>query len=127
MRKMALMACLLCFCAVGLPAQQKPQPPAVVFWEDGFPTADTAPPARADLAAAIPNSFFASSEKLADALARAETHLLVLPFGSAFPEDNWQHISAFLERGGNLLVLGGQPFTRPAYRAEKLWKLRPST
>ena len=127
MRKMALIACLLCFCAVGLPAQQKAQPPVVVFWEDGFPTADTAPPARADLAAAIPTSMFATSERLADALARAEARLLVLPFGSAFPEENWQHISAFLERGGNLLVLGGQPFTRPAYRAEKAWKLRQST
>jgi hypothetical protein len=132
MRKLAFISCLLCFCAVCVAAQappkaHAPQPPVVVFWEDGFPTADTAAPARAGLAAAIPTLTFATSEQLGDALARAETRLLVLPFGSAFPEENWLSISVFLERGGNLLVLGGQPFTRPAYRAEKLWKLRPST
>ncbi|MBI3483648.1 MAG: hypothetical protein HY012_00640, partial [Acidobacteria bacterium] len=136
MRKIAFIVCILCFCAVRVAAQappkaqasqQKAQPPVVVFWEEGFPVADTAAAARADFAAVVPDSFFASAEQLADALARAETRLLVLPFGSAFPEEHWQTISAFLERGGNLLVLGGQPFTRPAYRAEKLWKLRPST
>jgi hypothetical protein len=132
MRKMAFIVGLLCFCTVCVAAQappkaQAPQPPVVVFWEDGFPAGDTAAPKRADLAAAIPDSSFASSEQLADALARTETRLLVLPFGSVFPEENWQSISAFLERGGNLLVLGGQPFTRPAYREEKVWKLRAST
>jgi len=109
------------------PPQQKAQPPVVVFWEEGFPTADSAAPARADFVAAIPDSIFVSSEQLAEALARAETRLLVLPFGSAFPEENWQSIFAFLERGGNLLVVGGQPFTHPGYRDGKIWKLRAST
>ncbi|MCL4523618.1 MAG: hypothetical protein M1453_00120 [Acidobacteria bacterium] len=135
MRKFALITCFLCFfadcvAAQGTPKaqapQQKAQPPVVVFWEDGFPAADMAAPVRAELAA-VPNSFFASSEQLSDALARAETRLLVLPFGSTFPEEQWPAIFAFLERGGNLSVLGGQPFTRPAYREEKIWKLRAPT
>jgi hypothetical protein len=130
MRKITFIVGLLCLCAVCISAQspqQKPQPPVVVFWEDGFPAADTAAPTRAELAAAIPNSSLASSEQLAESLARAETRLLVLPLGSVFPEEQWPNILGFLERGGNLLVLGGQPFTRPAYRADKVWKMRPYT
>src|SRR5207247_10749046 len=33
-------------------------------------------------------------------------------------------IYIFLQRGGNLLVLGGRPFTRAAYRDGSVWKLR---
>jgi hypothetical protein len=135
-RKIALMVFLLSFCAVRVAAQSPPnaqaprqnaQSPLVIFWEEGFPVADTAATARADLAMAIVGALYATSEQLADALSRAETRMLLLPFGSAFPEENWPSISAFLERGGNLLVLGGQPFTRPAYLENKVWKLRPPT
>ena len=52
------------------------------------------------------------------------TSLLVLPYGSAFPEQVWPDIYAYLQRGGNLLVVGGQPFTRAAYRDGSGWKLR---
>ncbi len=136
MRKTAFFACLLCFCVVRVAAQAPPSPqiprqnaqsPMVIFWEEGFPVADTAAPAREDLAMAIVGALWATNEQLADALSRAETRMLLLPFGSAFPEEQWPSILAFLERGGNLLVLGGQPFTRPAYRVEKVWKLRAST
>ncbi len=134
MRKFTFILCVLGLCTASVGAQappksqaaeQKPQP-VIVFWEDGFPAPDTAPPARADLAA-ISNSTLVAGEQLTDALARMETRLLVLPFGSAFPEEQWPSIFAFLERGGNLLVLGGKPFTRPAYRVEKIWKLRAPT
>jgi hypothetical protein len=102
-----------------------PRPPVVVFWEDGFPAADTAAPARASLSAILPDAAFTPADQLADALAADETRLLVLPFGSAFPEDQWNAIRRYLERGGNLLVLGGRPFTRAAYKDGNLWKLRP--
>jgi hypothetical protein len=52
------------------------------------------------------------------------TRLLVLPYGSAFPEESWSIIHAFLDRGGNLLVLGGRPFTRAAYHDANGWHLR---
>ena len=48
----------------------------------------------------------------------------MLPYGSAFPEAAWEPIDRFLQHGGNLLVLGGRPFTRAAYRDAGGWKLR---
>jgi hypothetical protein len=101
--------------------------PVVVFWEENFPAVDTAAPARAQLAAALPNAEFVAAQKLGEALARGETKLLVLPFGSAFPEAQWSGVQSYLRRGGNLLVLGGRAFTRPAYRDGKEWKLRAET
>ncbi len=97
----------------------------IVFWEDGFPAADTAAPTRAQLSAMLPGALFTDAAHLAEALAAKETGLLVMPFGSAFPEEEWEAIHSYLERGGNLLVLGGRPFTRAAFRANNVWKLRP--
>ncbi len=53
----------------------------------------------------------------------------MLPYGSAFPEEVWPAIHAYLQRGGNLLTLGGRPFSQAAYRdcdARNVcaWKLR---
>ena len=42
-----------------------------------------------------------------------KTELLVLPYGSAVPTDGWKAIEAYLQHGGNLLVLGGQPLRVP--------------
>jgi hypothetical protein len=111
-------------------AQQNspPKPSVIVFWEDGFPAADTAQPSRAPLKAMLPDdAAFTSADHLSDALNSEETELLVMPFGSAFPEEAWPAIHGYLERGGNLLVLGGRPFTRAAYRetSKGPWKLRP--
>jgi hypothetical protein len=105
------------------------KPSAIVFWEDGFPAADTAQPSRAPLKAMVPDdAAFTSADHLSDALNAEGTELLVMPFGSAFPEDSWPAIHGYLERGGNLLVLGGRPFTRAAYRETPKgpWKLRPA-
>ena len=107
-------------------AQTQAPAPIVVFWEDGFPAADTAQPARAELASLLPQAAFSTAQQLDEVLGRAETRLLVLPFGSAFPEEQWGAIYRFLARGGNLLVLGGRPFTHPAYFAGNVWKLRPA-
>lgn len=86
----------------------------VVLWEEGLPAADTAAPERAALAA-LPNARLASAEELSAALAAAQTKLLVLPYGSSFPEQAWPAILAYLQRGGNLLAIGGRPFSRPVY------------
>ena len=100
----------------------------VIFWEQGFPASDTTAPDHPALAA-LPDSGFAGAQELAGRLASADTKLLVLPYGSAFPEEAWPSIYAFLQRGGNLLALGGRPFSRAAYRecdANNVcaWKLR---
>ena len=40
------------------------------------------------------------------------------------PEAAWPSIQRFLQRGENLLVIGGRPFTRSAYRDANGWHLR---
>ncbi|HEX5425179.1 MAG TPA: hypothetical protein VFW94_16650 [Candidatus Acidoferrales bacterium] len=112
---------LLMIMAPGVRAQQTG---TVVFYDNGFPAADTAAPSQNDLSSLIPGARFASADQLHDALADISTHLLVLPYGSAYPEAAWPDIYAYLQRGGNLLVLGGRPFTRAAYRDNSGWHLR---
>jgi Cellulase (glycosyl hydrolase family 5) len=111
-------------------ASQKPTSDAaktrvVVFWEDGFPVADSVTPSRADLNSILPGAAFTSADSLGDLLGDETTGLLVLPYGSAFPEKQWDAIHKFLDRGGNLLVLGGRPFTRAAYKDGGAWRMRP--
>jgi Beta-galactosidase len=96
----------------------------VVFSEEGFPSADCSSPSRDQLKNILPAASFTSAEALKSALAASSTKLLVLPYGSAFPESAWSEIYAYLQRGGNLLVLGGQPFTRAAYHDAQGWHLR---
>src|SRR5512138_2582511 len=80
--------------AVGM--EQAPMSATVVFWEDGFPTVDTVAPTRAALTAALPQATFAGAPELPQLLTGRETRLLVLPFGSAFPEAAWTAIYEFL-------------------------------
>src|SRR5579864_7266365 len=94
----------------------------VVFHEEGFPSADSAPASVSILRGALSGAEFTSAAGLKQRLSSAK--LLVLPYGSAFPEESWGDIYNFLQRGGNLLVLGGRPFTRAAYRDGGAWKLR---
>jgi hypothetical protein len=115
-------ASLLCLC--GALAAAERFSPVVVFAEPGFPVADTAAPSPSQLQALLPGARFASAEQLPPLLRDSTTHLLALPYGSAFPESAWPDIFAFLQRGGNLLVLGGRPFTRAAYRDATGWRLR---
>jgi hypothetical protein len=99
-------------------------PHAVVFFEAGFPSADAPQPDRASLAAALPAATFSNAQELKTALADTSADLLVLPFGSAFPEAAWPDIQKFLSRGGNLLAIGGRPFLSAAYVDQGKWKLR---
>ncbi|PYV53419.1 MAG: hypothetical protein DMG98_21040, partial [Acidobacteria bacterium] len=69
----------------------------VVFHEPGFPTADSAPIPDSLLRGVLPNAQFVSA---ADLKAQLSSALLVLPYGSAFPEDDWAEIQGFLQRGG---------------------------
>ena len=96
----------------------------VVFSERDFPAADCPAASQRQLESILGGSRFASAEQLPAALENGGTRLLVLPYGSAFPEEAWPAIFAFLQKGGNLLVLGGRPFTRSAYREGSEWKLR---
>jgi hypothetical protein len=96
----------------------------VVFVEAGFPAADSAAPSPPQTAALFSAATVSAANHLGDVLGMPSTRLLVLPYGSAFPEDCWPAIQQFLQRGGNLLVFGGRPFTRAAYRDGQGWHLR---
>jgi hypothetical protein len=133
MRARVLLGWLLATCLAAPMARAQAIAPApstsrvVVFWEEGLPAADSAAPVRAQLEAQLPHAAIVNTQQLSEALRSAETRLLVLPYGSVFPEEQWPAIQSYLERGGNLFVLGGQAFTRPAYREDHQWKLRPAT
>src|SRR5271169_124910 len=103
------------FLLMALSAMAQSAPSTVIFWENGFPVADTSAPDHAALAA-LPNARFTGAQELVTALSSADTKLLVMPYGSAFPEEAWPAIYAYLQRGGNLLTLGGRPFSQAAYR-----------
>src|SRR5215472_10894004 len=102
----------------------EPSSSVVVFSDASFPTADSASVSTEQLQEMLPGGNLASVEQLPALLEARSTRLLVLPYGSAFPEELWPDIFRFLRRGGNLLVIGGRPFTRAAYREAGVWKLR---
>jgi hypothetical protein len=96
----------------------------VVWSEPGLPTADSAAASPAQLVQIFPDARLLNTDQLPAALADPQIHLLVLPQGSVVPEVAFSAISDYLHRGGNLLVLGGRPFTRSAYHETNGWHLR---
>jgi hypothetical protein len=117
------------FCLVIIPLLTAPVTAAtsaevVVFAEAGFVAVDSPTPTSAQLGRLFPGARFSPAEQLNAALGESGTQLLVLPYGSAFPEQAWGDIQHFLQRGGNLLVIGGRPFTRSAYHDTSGWHLR---
>ncbi len=89
----------------------------VVFWQDGFPTIASQPIGHDTLSKALDGPVFAGVEGLRDPAVLAGADLLVLPYGSAFPAEDWTAIRDYLRGGGNLLVLGGQAFRVPVAAA----------
>src|SRR5580692_12900074 len=106
--------CALAFTPQALHAEKYS---SVVIWsEPGLPTADSPAPSAAQLSSTFPDAHLVSAEQLPAQLTDPQTHLLILAQGSVVPESAWSAIQAYLQRGSNLLVLGGRPFTRAAYR-----------
>ena len=103
---------------------QNSMPGVVVFTEPGFPAAESSGPSAQRVEALFSGAKLVGIDHLRDALADSSARLLVLPYGSAVPEAGWPAIKSFLDRGGNLLVLGGRPFTRSAYHDAEGWHLR---
>jgi hypothetical protein len=89
----------------------------VVFWQPGFPTVASEPVDHATLTATLHPAFL-DLEALRAPGALDNTELLVLPYGSAVPTDAWKAIQAYLQHGGNLLVLGGQPLRVPVTQVD---------
>src|SRR6266849_3163150 len=59
----------------------------VVFTDPGFPSADSAKPSESQLRSLFSGAQFASVEQLKTILRAPGARLLVLPYGSAFPEE----------------------------------------
>jgi hypothetical protein len=91
------------------------QAKVVVFWQPGFPTAASQSIDRATLDEALQglDPVFADEAALGAVNTLADSDLLVLPYGSAVPVDSWKAIDHYLDVGGNLLILGGQPLRVP--------------
>ena len=92
-----------------------------VFWEDGFPSVDIAPLGR-DVLGVVPSGLdiiWIDEAGLADL---HDYHLLITPYGSAFPKAAWGHILAYLRRGGSWINLGGVPFSVPVVRENGAWR-----
>lgn len=87
----------------------------VVFLQSGFPAIATAPITHQALEQALQGdeASFANLDTISSPDALAGADLLVLPYGSALPESAFNRILSYLRKGGNLLVLGGQPFRVP--------------
>ncbi len=87
----------------------------VAFWQTGFPTVASEPVARGSLDKALEgmSPVFVDETQLEAPDALADTDLLVLPYGSAAPVGAWKAIENYLDGGGNLLVIGGQPLRVP--------------
>ncbi|HSB76867.1 MAG TPA: hypothetical protein VLC12_14515, partial [Terriglobales bacterium] len=87
---------------------QNPSPasPTIVFAEENFPSSDSPAPDVSRLRTLLPEARTATADQLSAGLSDPATRLLVMPYGSAFPETAWDSIFSFLTRGGNLLALG---------------------
>jgi hypothetical protein len=86
----------------------------VVFAQPGFPVIGSEPVSRATLATALGSTpLFATVDQLRSGDVLQSASLLVLPYGSVFPADAWPSILHYLQHGGNLLMLGGQPLRVP--------------
>jgi Beta-galactosidase len=115
-----------CFLFVLVPSSIRAQqfPSAVIWSERGLPAADSAVATPAQLAQIFPGAHVVAVDQLAAQLADEKMQLLILPQGSVMPEAAWSGVTDFLHRGGNLLVLGGRPFSRAAYQDSSGWHLR---
>jgi hypothetical protein len=111
-------------CCFLLPAKAQNFSDVIVWSEAGIPSAEGTAPTREKLSRSLSGARFVPTDQLATQLADASVRLLVLPQGSVVPEAAWPAIESYLRRGGNLLVLGGRPFTRAAYHDDKGWHLR---
>jgi hypothetical protein len=109
----SLVAVVLASGAVVSPAEAK----VVVFQQPGFPAVDSEAPSREALEAALEGlaPTFADVRTLQSPETLKDADLLVLPYGSAFPADAWPAITDHLERGGNLMTLGGRPLWVPVF------------
>ena len=99
--------------ALPVTAAEPETPRVALFAADGFPVVDAAPVDIANLRQAPGVVVLDSPAALVASLKPGAFDALVLPYGSAFPLDAWPAIRDFVQGGGGLVVLGGEPFAQP--------------
>jgi len=107
---------------------QRPKRAVAVFWEPGFPSIQGCDLTLERLQAALQRPFEVSvlnEHDLIEQLNVARFHLLVTPYGSAFPKRAWPAILKYLREGGNWLNIGGVPLSRPVVRTGSAWVAEP--
>ncbi|MDH7569106.1 MAG: hypothetical protein QHJ73_05920, partial [Armatimonadota bacterium] len=92
-----------------------------LFWEEAFPAIHTHRVTLAGIRRAL-EGFQVRPVGAAELHTVMGAHLLVMPFGSAFPKPAWPSILHYLQAGGNLLNLGGVPFAVPCVRGHAVWR-----
>ncbi len=95
------------------------------FQSTGFPTVDAPVIGMETLRKAFDGLKvnYLSADQLKEELDAGRFAALVLPYGSAFPAEDWGTIRRFLSEGGNLVLLGGYPFHQPVLRENGKWVL----
>src|SRR5260370_19346877 len=83
---------------------QEAAPAVVVLNEAGLPSADSPAFPQKQLEQALPGARFVSAEQLASLLTDSATRLLVLPYGSAFPEADLPALPPLPQPGLELLA-----------------------
>jgi hypothetical protein len=105
------------------------RPRVAVFFEAGFPAVDVEaiPESALREALAALDVEFLSASRLSSDLAGSRYDVLVMPFGSAYPELAWPAILRFLEGGGSLVSIGGRPFAVAVSRRGSAWQVQPES
>ncbi len=100
------------------------RPRVAIFFEPAFPSIDAPAPDLAALRSALAAFDVAvlDSSALPAAFDGGRVDVLVLPYGSAFPQDGWPAIYRFLSLGGSFVNLGGVPFGAPVMRESGTWR-----
>lgn len=97
-----------------------PQPRIAVLWDDRYGTPANRKASLADLQKQFDGATtkYLTADELPGALNRSSFGLLIIPSGPDFPVNAFPAILAFLRSGGNLLTIGGTPFSVPWHRSQ---------
>ncbi len=121
--RISLLLCLFLL-AYAFPGLAK----TVVFWQDRFPTVSSEPIEKKVLQEVLHDEdlVFSDSKGLQNGAVLAGAELLMFPYGSAFPKEAWTSILDYLHQGGNLLIIGGQPFRVPVVQVNGGFQQEPA-
>lgn len=106
-------AALLALTCTSTALAQRVRDHMVIFQQQGFPTVRSEPLSSAAVHTAFSTAQFVDVAQLQAGDALKTASLLILPYGSAFPADAWPSIIHYVQDGGNLLLLGGEPLRVP--------------